>query len=76
MWEHRGGNCLNGDSVMLEFMRGLFHHNYIALPSYYKIEGHFFRTGRQNAPKFCTHVRMDTLTLKTLKKWTHTTPGG
>ena len=31
-------------------------------PSTYKFESHFFRTGRRIAPKFCTHVRIDTLT--------------
>ena len=44
--------------------------------SYYKIEGHFFRTGHRIAPKFCTHVRIDTLTLKQIKMLTHPTPGG
>ena len=27
--------------------------------SYYKLEGHFFRTGRRIAPKFCTHTCAD-----------------
>ena len=31
---------------------------------------------RRTAPKFGTHVRIDTLTLKKLKKLTHPTPGG
>ena len=39
--------------------------------SYYKIERQNFRTGPRIAPKFGTHVPIDTLTLKTLKKWTH-----
>ena len=42
-----------------------------------KIERQNFRTGPRIEPKFGTHVRIDTLTLKTLKKWTdHPTPGG
>ena len=28
--------------------------------SYYKLEGHFFRHSRRIAPKFCTHVRIET----------------
>ena len=35
-----------------------------SLTSTYKFESHFFRTGHRIAPKFCTHVRIDTLTLK------------
>ena len=31
---------------------------------------------RRTAPKFGTHVRIDTLTLKKLKNVTHPTPGG
>ena len=27
--------------------------------SYYKLEGHCFRHGRQTAPTFCTHVRIE-----------------
>ena len=42
--------------------------------STYKFESHFFRTGRRIAPKFCTHVRIDTLTL--IFCLTHPTPGG
>ena len=34
----------------------------------------FFRHDRRAAPKFCTHVRIETITLK--KKLTHPTPGG
>ena len=34
----------------------------------------FFRHGRRTAPKFGTHVRIDSLTLK--KNLTHPTPGG
>ena len=37
---------------------------YLFLLSTYKLERQFFRTGRRIAPKFCTHVRIDTLTLK------------
>ena len=37
---------------------------------------HFFRTGHRIAPKFGTHVRIDTLTLKKITIWTHPTPGG
>ena len=44
--------------------------------SYYKIERPNFRTGHRNAPKFCTHVRIDTLTLKTLKKMDQPHPRG
>ena len=36
------------------------------------ISGH----DRRTAPKFGTHVRIDTLTLKQIKKLTHPTPGG
>ena len=32
--------------------------------STYKFEDIFFRYGRRNEPKFGTHVRIDTLTLK------------
>ena len=52
----------------------MMNYMYIIKISYYKIEEHFFRTGRRNAPKFCTHVRIDTLTLK--KMLTHPTLGG
>ena len=41
--------------------------------STYKFERQNFRYGRRNEPKFGTHVRIDTLTLK---KLTHPTPGG
>ena len=41
--------------------------------STYKLERQFSRTGRRIAPKFCTHVRIDTLTLIFL---THPTLGG
>ena len=37
------------------------------LISTYKLEGHFFRHGRRTAPKFGTHVPIDTLTLNKLK---------
>ena len=43
------------------------------LKSTYKFERQNFRHGHRNAPKLCTHVRIDNLTLK---KWTHPTPGG
>ena len=36
----------------------------------------FFRHDRRTAPKFCTHVRRDTLTLKKIQNLTHPTPGG
>ena len=48
----------------------MMNYMYIIKISYYQIEEHFFRTGRRNAPKFCTHVRIDTLML------THPTLGG
>ena len=41
--------------------------------STYKFERQHFLYGHRNAPTFCTHVRIDNLTLK---KWTHPTPGG
>ena len=44
--------------------------------STYTFESHFFRTGHRIAPKFCKHVRIDTLTLKKKKNFTHPTPGG
>ena len=34
--------------------------------STYKYKRHFFRHGRRTGPKFGTHVRIDTLTLKKL----------
>ena len=34
-------------------------------PSTYKLERQFFRTGRRIAPKFCTHVRIETRTALT-----------
>ena len=36
-----------------------------ANPSTYKLESHFFRTGRRIAPKFGTHVRIETRTALT-----------
>ena len=37
---------------------------YTASSSTYNFKRHFFRHGRRTAPKFGTHVRIDTLTLK------------
>ena len=54
----------------------MMNYMYIIKISYYKIEEHFFRTGRRNAPTFGTHVRIDTLTLKKTNFLTHPTPGG
>ena len=45
-------------------------------PSTYKFERQNFRTGCRIAPKFGTHVPIDTLTLIGYKKLTHPTPGG
>ena len=39
-------------------------------------EGGFFRHNRRTAPKYGTHVRIKTLTLKQNKHLTHPTPGG
>ena len=44
--------------------------------STYKFERQHFRHGPRNEPRLGTHVRIDTLTLKKLKKLTHPTPGG
>ena len=44
--------------------------------STYKFERQNFVTGRRIAPKFGTHVPIDTLTLIGQKKLTHPTPGG
>ena len=49
---------------------------HLSSPSTYKFERQNFRHGRRNEPKFGTHVRIDNLTLKKLKKLTHPTPGG
>ena len=49
---------------------------YTLLSHIYKFEKQHFRYGGRNEPKFGTHVRIDTLTLKKLKKLTHPTPGG
>ena len=48
----------------------------ISATSTYKFERQNFRHGRRNEPKFGTHVRIDTLTLKKKKKLMHPTPGG
>ena len=44
--------------------------------SYYKLEGHFFRTGRRIAPKFGTHVPIETRLALSKTNLTHPTPGG
>ena len=43
-------------------------------PSIIKLKRQVSRTGRRIAPKFCTHVRIDTLTLK--RNLTHPTRRG
>ena len=58
-WSFRGLNCLARLALARE-----------RTPSIIKIERQNFRTGPRIEPKFGTHVRIDTLTLKTLKKWT------
>ena len=46
-----------------------FNQKYIACrSSTYKFERHNFRTGRRIAPKFCTHVRIETRLTLSLKK--------
>ena len=40
------------------------YHNFDSWISTYKFERQNFRYGRRNEPKFGTHVRIDTLTLK------------
>ena len=44
--------------------------------SYYKLEGNYLRHGRRTAPKFRTHVRIETRLALTYKQMTHPTPGG
>ena len=44
--------------------------------STYKCKRHFFQHERRTAPKFGTHVRIETRLALTKKKLTHPTPGG
>ena len=57
---------LNYEMINDDILRATHKHMPCKLvKSYYKLEGHLFRTGRRNAPKFCTHVRIETRTALT-----------